>query len=605
MLVACHAHAQLDNSLFTSLLRCCWIFLLIFSAPLALPLLQSSQQASSTIHRLGQGFKGALVSSRLRGGDAGSTRSSVAPKRPSESGTNRLWNWLQKAETPTATINARGDASSMVSFELACAYKLGWVRQPLIVHRQQQWQRRSAAPSTSLPTHPLLTNRLSSCCLSIFTAVAAHTPSPEQMTSTDSRSMASGSNTKSTKDSPKSGTVMRAYPLAFLNMGEGFRVPPPSPRYTERAAGPSVGETAAAGAATTAAAAAYGAGSNVSNMLSPRPAPSSAMLNSGAAAAAAAGGSSGRAGPQLSRTSGGQARGSGLPPLPPSSSVDFHSTYAASATGTIHPQSYVLESMTSDYATASEFSTLTRDAAIAAAAAAAAGGGGGGGGGGGVNATIASASAVGGYGGIDSSAGLGEAGSGGSGGMLPPGVSMGPFLRAAIKSLTGQSLGGDSMYGSDGGEGLQTVAAPGSSFSDGLAGGLYSSSIAPPRSLSPARQAVVNSNNASYHSPEATLMSSHNSHQYSPRLQQPALSSGQQQQQQHIPGMPMHRTARMTAENGVDAEGDEPDISSSVFQSLWMQRLVAAAQANSDDDGLGGDYGGSPQHQQHHHHMHH
>lgn len=76
------------------------------------PAQQSTEQAASTLHKVGQGLRGALSTNRntVMLNSGGSTHDSAPAKRPSETGSTRLWNWLQKAETP-GSLDTRPEAN--------------------------------------------------------------------------------------------------------------------------------------------------------------------------------------------------------------------------------------------------------------------------------------------------------------------------------------------------------------------------------------------------------------------------------------------------------------------------------------------------------------
>lgn len=147
---------------------------------------------------------------------------------------------------------------------------------------------------------------------------------------------------------------------------------------------------------------------------------------------------------------------------------------------------------------------------------------------------------------------------------LPPGISMGPFLRAAIKSLTGQSLEA-SPYGSEGGD-------PGGDPSAGA--GVYSgASYNPSSSTGPQAGKLTSTRphgaDSSHQKLGATpsFTPSATSNQSSFHIDRDLLPPAMRMQQ--------HEARRQ----GVPQREGPLEPSGSMFQSLWMQRLVAAAHA--------------------------
>jgi len=141
--------------------------------------------------------------------------------------------------------------------------------------------------------------------------------------------------------------------------------------------------------------------------------------------------------------------------------------------------------------------------------------------------------------------------------MLPPGVGMGPFLRSAIKSLTGQSMGG-STYASDGGS-PDAASGPGG----------YGTSLQPDISLS------------------RGLCSATGGHGGAGRSMGPADHTGSRSSQRTTRAVgagAMAAAVRATAEAAATGQGSDgnAELQGSVFQSLWMHRLVAAAEQGDE-----------------------
>lgn len=309
--------------------------------------------------------------------------------------------------------------------------------------------------------------------------------------------------------SPRGGATNANLDLS--DPGSQFRVPPPSPRYTDRAASASPAEAAAAAAVAAASAAAAFDRSAGSPLMSPRPAPAGAAL-------------------LLNQRSAMQATGAGrrgtCPAMPPAAPTlgpraGTHSgvQYDGGAANHPSPRSYsILDPMgscgtmytsISDYANQLGGQALSNTSAYGIST---------------INPTTRIPA--------------GEAGD------LPPGISMGPFLRAAIKSLTGQSLGGGSAFDSD--AGAENLAG-------NVGGGYTPGPAAYSNQHSGGRGGVV------------------------PMQQGQGMGSSNGYAAQSA-------AARQAAAEQQAAE--DPGLgagSGSVFQSLWMQRLVAAAQAQQTD----------------------
>lgn len=194
-------------------------------------------------------------------------------------------------------------------------------------------------------------------------------------------------------------------------------------------------------------------------------------------------------------------------------------------------------------------------------------------------------------------------------GELPPGMSMGPFLRAAIKSLTGQSLG-DSPYGSDGGD-TAPAATPGSGGYGSPAGntGMYhggggntarSHSPGPSCHAGPTGGSGCSGRSggsgASHHQGYGNCVHNPHPHQAAVAGGYPHSRGSPTPRQNSGPVMgadAMAAAVRASAQAAAEQEAssscsaDECNYgggSGSVFQSLWMQRLVAAAQAQQQDE---------------------
>lgn len=287
-------------------------------------------------------------------------------------------------------------------------------------------------------------------------------------------------------------------------------MPPPSPRYTERACGQHASPAEAA-AAAVAAATASPARSNNNPLLSPRPAPAKAAL-----------GSQGDSPKRSSLRTGDERRAVGpvLSASSPTGRGDHH-TYG---------RSHYLEpnhSAGTLYGTASDLSVLSPQTSGHVH-----------------NHSHQLPSHL---SGLDAGEELAVSG------RLPPGMGMGPFLRAAIKSLTGQSVDGSEDQSGGG-------AAPSPRGGYGAGASLYSSDRqTTTASLSSARGMETGSSTSRTHF---------------------STSTG--------PGA-IAAAARVTAEAAAAAEpscasSSEAELQGSVFQSLWMHRLLAAAQAQQQDD---------------------
>lgn len=180
-------------------------------------------------------------------------------------------------------------------------------------------------------------------------------------------------------------------------------------------------------------------------------------------------------------------------------------------------------------------------------------------------------------------------------GMLPPeaadmpvGLSMGPFLRAAIKSLTGQSLT-TSPYNSDGGDSPAGGAASTAAAGYNAGAGMYSSSS----STGPQAGRLASGNG----------LSSGVSQQKLGTVPSCSPSASSTQSSFHVNTDLMPATMRMQQHHAVasrqgvklppqeTAGAGNLEGSGSMFQSLWMQRLVAASQAQQQEDAM---YGQQP-----------
>lgn len=319
-----------------------------------------------------------------------------------------------------------------------------------------------------------------------------------------------------TKNTPRASSVLptpsngnaNTDTIDISDPGTTFRVPPPSPRYNVRAGNGQGTEAAAVTAALGGHSGSNNAGA-LNTHLSPRPAPTGASLMGSSNSKSSMHTSSERR-----RTN---------PALPPAGPPPMISPGRSATTGQFdfsgsntNSRSFILDTV----GAGGNFSGLGENYGIS---------------------TIHPTSRI----PADS-------------GDLPPGISMGPFLRAAIKSLTGQSLGGGSTCGSEGGVTNNTPAMNPS--------GMYSNQASSPNrgaSPVPGSQGQGSSSNSSSY--------------------QASGSPTRQGQGAGVMAAAVRASAQAQAEQDAAEDPGMGAGSGSVFQSLWMQRLVAAAQAQQAD----------------------